>query len=222
MVSRQRSRARGGAAARRAAAIGVAAIAVAAIGGGGVSWAAEPIRASALSNTYTEQTYDMAAGEVPTFRNDSVGNIPHDVAATANGPDGRFLFKSEVIDSNRSTPVRGTQYLAPGTYRFLCTIHGSGMAANLQVGPGNPVPRPRLQVADSGSDARGVVLLAKVGGAKVATERGVAVPAGARRKLTMSLTRRGRDALEGRERAVVTVKAAVDFARPDTARRGLH
>jgi plastocyanin len=241
MVARERAGTRRGRLARRAVGVAVAAAALATLGGG-VSWAAETIRASALDNTYTAASYEMAAGEVPTFTNDSVGDIPHDVAATTRGPDGKFLFKSKVIGSNASTPVNGTQYLAPGTYRFFCTIHGSSMSANLRVGPGNPKPRPRLEVAvlsrsigavrrsrklvvrlaDSGSDARGVVLLARVGGTKVATQRGVAVPAGARRKLTLSLTRRGRDALAGRERAVVTVKAAVDFARPDTARRALH
>ena len=224
--------------ARRAALAAIAAVAIAALGGG-VAWAAEVIRASPLSNTYTAQTFDMAAGEIPTFTNGAVGGVPHDVAATARGPDGRFLFKSAVIGSNRSTPVRGTQYLTPGTYRFFCTVHGTSMAANLRVGPGNPVPRPRLDVtipnqglgavrntgklrvklADQGSNASGVRLQAFVGRVKIATKRGVSVPAGTRRQLRLSLTRRGRRLLRGRERAAIKVQASVSFARTDTARR---
>src|SRR5918999_57378 len=207
MVARERAGIRRGRLARRAAVLAAAAAALAILGGG-VSWAAETIRASPLSNTYTAPSYDMAAGEVPVFGNDSVGDIPHDVAATARGPDGRFLFKSKVIGSNESTPVNGTQYLNPGTYRFFCTIHGSSMSANLQVGPGNPEARPRLEVA---------VLSRRIGG-----ERGVSIAAGESRRLTIDLSRRGRQALAGRERAAVTVKATVPFGAPDTARRLLR
>jgi plastocyanin len=241
MVARGRAGTRRGRLARRAAGLAAAAAALATLGGG-VSWAAETIRASALDNTYTAASYEMAAGEVPTFTNDSLGDIPHDVAATTRGPDGKFLFKSKVIGSNASTPVNGTQYLAPGTYRFFCTIHGSSMSANLRVGPGNPKPRPRLEVtvlsrrigavrrsdklvvrlSGRGSDARGAALVAKLGRRQIATERGVSIKAGASRKLTMDLNRRGRDALAGRERAAVTVKATVPFGAPDTARRLLR
>jgi plastocyanin len=241
MVPRERAGARWGAVGRRLAAP-AAAVTVIGILGGGVSWAAETIRSSALSDTYTAQTYSMAAGEVPTFTNDSIGDVPHDVAATTRGPDGNYLFKSKVIGSNRSAPVNGTQYLAPGTYRFFCTVHGSSMSANLEVGPGDPQPRPRLavtllsrdiaavrrtgklvvRVADAGSDASGVALVAKLGRRTIATKRGVAVAAGARRTLRMALNRRGREALEGRRRAVVTVRATVPFAAPDTARRVLR
>jgi plastocyanin len=241
MVARERAGTRRGRLAWRAAGLGVAAAALATLGGG-VSWAAETIRASALSNTYVAPSYDMAAGEVPTFTNDSVGDIPHDVAGTARGPDGKFLFKSKVIGSNESTPVNGTQYLNPGTYRFFCTIHGSSMSADLDVGPGNPEPRPRLEVvvlsrrigavrrsdelrvrlSGGGSDARGVALVAKLGARRIAAERGVSIAAGANRRLTIDLSRRGRQALAGRERAAVTVKATVPFGAPDTARRLLR
>ena len=241
MVARERAGIRRGRLARRAAVLAAAAAALAILAGG-VSWAAETIRASPLSNTYTAPSYDMAAGEVPVFGNDSVGDIPHDVAATARGPDGRFLFKSKVIGSNESTPVNGTQYLNPGTYRFFCTIHGSSMSANLQVGPGNPEARPRLEVAvlsrrigavrrsdklrvrlsGGGSNARGVALVAKLRARRIGGERGVSIAAGESRRLTIDLSRRGRQALAGRERAAVTVKATVPFGAPDTARRLLR
>jgi plastocyanin len=243
MVARERAGTRRARLGRRVAwPLAAAAAAVCTLGGGGVSWAAETIRASALSDTYTAPSYGMAAGEVPIFTNDAVGDVPHDVAATARGPDGRFLFKSKVIGSNRSAPVNGTQYLAPGTYRFFCTIHGASMSANLEVGPGNPEARPRLQVtvlsrrigpvrraeklvvrlSGAGSDARGVMLVAKLGGRRIAVERGVALQAGASRRLTMDLNRRGREALAGRDRAAVSVTATVPFGRPDTARRLLR
>ena len=221
-----------------AALAAVTALAIAALGGG-VAWAAEVIRASPLTNTYTAQTFDMAAGEIPTFTNGAVGGVPHDVAATARGPDGRFLFKISADRVQQIVLVGGTQYLTPGTYRFFCTVHGASMAANLRVGPGNPVPRPRLaltvpdqglgavrgsgklrvKLADQGSNASGVRLEASVGRVKIATKRGVSVRAGASRQLLLSLTQRGRQLLQGRERAAVKVVASVSFAKPDTARR---
>jgi hypothetical protein len=116
------------------------------------------------------------------------------------------------------------------------------MSANLQVGPGDPEPRPRVRVtvlsgrigavrrseklvvrlSAARSDARGATLVAKVGGRRIAAERGVAVQAGANRRLTLDLSRRGREALTGRDRAAVTVKAMVPFVAPDTARRLLR
>jgi hypothetical protein len=113
------------------------------------------------------------------------------------------------------------------------------MSANLRVGPGNPVPRPRLdltipnqglgavrrtgklrvKLADQGSNASGARLEAFVGRVKIATKRGVSVPAGTTRQLLLSLTQRGRRTLQGREQASVKVKASLDFAKSDTARR---
>jgi hypothetical protein len=134
MVARERGGARRGLLARRAAGVAAAAAALAILGGG-VSWAAETIRASALSNTYAAPSYGMAAGEVPTFTNDTVGDVPHDVAATARGPDGRFLFKSKVIGSNQSTPVNGTQYLAPGPIASSARSTGPACRRTYRSGP---------------------------------------------------------------------------------------
>jgi plastocyanin len=215
-----------------------AAVLLAALGGG-VAWAADTIRSSALSNTYAQRTYDMAAGEIPTFTNETAGGIPHDVAAVAKGPDGKFLFKSRVIGSNRSTPVSGAQYLAPGSYPFFCTIHGRGMSATLRVGPGNQAPRPRIdatvpsqrigavrrsgkllvRLAAAGSAASGAALVARVGRTTIGRKRGIAVPEGASRQLRISLSRRGRAALAGRDQALVKVTATVPFGRSDVARR---
>lgn len=184
----------------------------------------------------------MAAGENPSFENAATDGAPHDVTARTKGPDGKALFRSSTIDPARRAPVRGTEYLAPGDYRFFCAVHGPEMSATLRVGQGTAVPRPRLQVsvlsrqiekvrgsaklfvklADSGSNAAGVALVAKVGRVTIARKRGVSIASGAVRRLRLALTARGRAALAGRERAAVTVRASVSFAKPDSARRALR
>jgi hypothetical protein len=69
--------------------------------------------------------------------------------ASAVGTRGR-LFSSATIRSG-TTPVNGTQSLAPGTYPFICTIHDPQMAAQLVVRPGAAPPRlpppPRPDIA---------------------------------------------------------------------------
>lgn len=220
-----------------AAAIGALAVTV---GGAGLAWGAETIRSSAIGTTYRAQTYEMAAGEVPIFANESVGGVPHDVAARANGPDGRFLFKSAVISPGKRAPVRGAQYLQPGTYPFFCTIHGPAMSASLKVGPGDPVPRPRLRVrittgditlprggklpvklANDGSAANGVTLVARLGRKRIAIQQGVSAPEGSNRQLTLRVNRQGRQALRRVESALVTVTASVQFAKRSTTRQTL-
>jgi hypothetical protein len=79
-------------------------------------------------------------GEKVTFRNSDVAG--HDVTAHHRGPDGKPLFRSDLIPPGASGPVRGTEYLTTGTYDFVCTVH-PGMDAKLQVtSAGTPVPRP--------------------------------------------------------------------------------
>ena len=198
------------------------------------------IRSSATCCTFDASSYSIAAGQVATFSNASVGT-PHNVTATLKGPDGKSLFRSATIGGSRSAPVNGTQYLGPGTYRFFCTVHGPSMSSSLEVGPGTAIPRPQLSVsvlssriarvrnsgklivtlADAGSNADGVSLKAAVAGVTIARKGGVDVDAGARRQVSLPLTARGRRKLEDRDRAVVAVTAAVPFGKPDAARRVL-
>lgn len=41
------------------------------------------------------------------------------------GPTTCPLFVSDLIDDGQTTEVRGVASLPPGTYGFICTIHGS-------------------------------------------------------------------------------------------------
>jgi plastocyanin len=207
-----------------------------------VAWGADLIRAGGDCCAYEAGSYEMAAGENPSFANAATDGAPHDVTARGKGPDGKALFRSPTIEPDQTASVRGTEYLAPGQYPFFCDIHGPEMSATLRVGPGAAVPRPRLQLtvlsrrleqvrrsakllvklAGSGSNATGVALIAKAGRATIARKRGISLAAGAVRQLRLSLTARGRAALQGRDRSAIAVTASVEFARPDTARRALR
>jgi polyvinyl alcohol dehydrogenase (cytochrome) len=59
----------------------------------------------------------------------------HDVASRAKGPDGRPLFRADVIGTGQTAPVQGTNRLRPGqSYDFLCTIH-PGMTGQVVATP---------------------------------------------------------------------------------------
>jgi plastocyanin len=53
---------------------------------------------------------------------DPVGGL-HSMTAEALKPDGKPLFDSAVIDNPGQTAVHGVESLAPGTYRFHCSVH---------------------------------------------------------------------------------------------------
>ena len=72
-----------------------------------------------------------------------------------------------------------------------------------------------------GSNADNVALTATVAGVTIAKQRGIDVAAGAARNVAMPLTPRGKLALKGRAKAVVTVNGTVEFGKPDTTRRTL-
>src|SRR3954447_1565382 len=204
--------------------------------GGGIAWgAADPIGTAPATNEFDKAVYNMAGGENPVLTNDTIGTS-HDVTSFQRGPDGKPLYRSATISTNQSAVVRGTQYLPPGDYHFLCSVHGSGMDAMLHVGPGAAVPRPRIsvtilssaikrvrnsgklrtKVAAAGSNADNVALAATVGGVTIAKQRGVDIAAGSARTVTLTLTVRGKQQLSGRAKAVVAVKGTVEFGKPDT------
>ena len=88
-------------------------------------------------DAFTQPSYDHDGGAVQF----SVTGSTHNVTANAKGPDGKALFRSSTI-SGGSTPVNGSQYLAPGIYPFFCTVHPD-MTSNLVVS-GAPQPRPTV------------------------------------------------------------------------------
>lgn len=101
-------------------------------------------------NAFDRSTYYSDQGDLVQYEH--TGGAPHNVRSTQYS-DGERLFSSDTIKAG-TTPVEGTQYLAPGTYPFICTVHPSQMSADLVVratgapppgpvpGPGEPGPGP--------------------------------------------------------------------------------
>lgn len=104
------------------------------------AWADETITAR-TPNQFASGVTTIDQGEKVTLRNMDIAG--HDVTAKQPGPDGKALFKSDLISPGASGPVRGTEYLVTGSYDFFCSVH-PGMEARLEVtSAGTPVPRPQ-------------------------------------------------------------------------------
>jgi hypothetical protein len=167
---------------------------------------------------------------------------PHDVTASANGPDGRGLFRSATFGGPGVTkPVAGVQYLRAGDYPFICSVHPF-MTGTLHVtSAGQPVARPDIEVTlpaqsldrvrstgrlavrlQARTRANDVVLVARKGRTVVARRTNLDRPAGTTRTLSLALTAAGRRALRGLDRATVTLAGTVPFGAPDTVRRTLR
>ena len=131
-------------AARVALPLGLVALALAPAGARG---AADVIRNS--GNNFEEPTYYSDQGDLVQFEH--TGGSPHDVVSTQS-LDGSPFFESALISSG-TTPVNGTELLAPGSYPFVCTIH-TGMNAELVVRSVEPPPaEPPPAEPPPGSDA---------------------------------------------------------------------
>ncbi len=81
-------------------------------------------------NSFDRSTYFSDQGDLVQFQHSGQG-APHNVRSTQSSGGG-LLFSSDTI-STGTTPVDGTQDLAPGTYPFVCTIHPTQMKADLVV-----------------------------------------------------------------------------------------
>lgn len=123
---------------RRAGAIGLLAGAIFA-GAASTAWAAPANVDTTPFFTFTAPSYDHEAGTVATLTYSSLF-VPHNAVSTDTQPNGENLFDSATITEG-STPINGTQYLPPGDYPFVCTIHAPFMASSLHV-TGTPLPRP--------------------------------------------------------------------------------
>jgi plastocyanin len=226
--------------------LGLAAIGAAAIGAG-YALGAETITSSPSCCTFSKSTFTIGQGEVATFQNANSG-VSHNVTASSNGPDGQPLFRSATITSGQA-PVDGTQYLAAGTYHFVCTIHGSSMSADLVVtgsgtpltGSGTPLVRPEIalkvlsrkldRVVTSGklkvkvtasTESDDISLTARKGDRHLGSKHNVDLSAGTSRRVKLRLTRAGKHALEGLGSAKVKVTGTVPFGSPVTAKRKLR
>ena len=206
-----------------------------------------PTCASVSSCSYDAPSYTITGGQVAKFHNATISSgysgTSHSVRANDTKTLGsKPLFASKIIPSGGTTAVNGTQYLAPGSYVFHCAVHGPSMSATLEVVGGAPLARPKLslevasgklakvrdsgklkaKVADSGSKASDVALRATLGGKKLAHKSGISVPAGTSEQVKLKLSKKGRKALKGLDKAKVKLKATVPFGAPANAKRTLH
>jgi plastocyanin len=195
-----------------------------------VAWAAPAAIEGTGANTFNATSYAHDGGTVAQL---TVTGSSHNVTANANGPDGKTLFRSGTISSG-TTPVNGTQYLSAGSYPFFCTIHPDTMQATLNV-TGSGLPRPTVDAAVSSRKLSKVLKKGKLA-VKVRTtgapEVALAAVLGKRTIATgtvraggttaaLKLTKSGRQALAGKDKATVKVTGSIEFGAPDTAKAKL-
>jgi len=179
----------------------------------------------------------LDAGTNPSFVNaDTVDS--HNVVSTDMGPDREPLFSTELIQRGESAVVPGTQYLAPATYAFLCTIH-VGMEGSLTVSGPGAASRPDIDVSVASSKLKkvakgklkvelvaatagsGIELEANLGAKVLGGSKGIALDAGQTRTVTLKLDNRARKLLADRDKAKVVVDATVPYGAPASAKRTL-
>jgi plastocyanin len=194
-----------------------------------VAWGAPAAIVGQGNDTFDAAAYSHDGGTVAQL---TVTGSNHNATASANGPDGKALFRSNTITGG-TTPVNGTQYLSAGSYPFICTIHPN-MQATLNV-TGTGLPRPTVGLAITSRKLSKVLKKGKLavkatttGGPEVALRAALGkrplaagtLPAG-RTTTALKLTKAGRQALAGKEKATVKVTGTIDFGAPDVAKRKL-
>jgi len=220
--------------------LGLAAVGAVALGAGYALAASQAISSSATCCTFSQPSFTIDAGQVATFSN-AAATASHNVTAAGKGPDGKKLFRSPDLTGGQVAQVDGTQYLTPGTYHFVCTIH-EGMAADLVVtGNGTPVARPSISVevtsgtldavvasgklkvkVSAQTQSHGIALVARKGARKLGSKPGIDLVAGASQVVKLPLSRSGRRALAGLGSATVKVSGSVPFGAGATATRKLR
>jgi plastocyanin len=190
-----------------------------------LAWGASAAITGTVGNTFDAPTYAHDAGTQAQL---IVTGSTHNVTASQKGPDGSALFSSPTISAG-STGVNGTQYLAPGPYSFVCSIHPSTMVATLNVA-GTPLPRPtvalkvldkklanvvkkaqlRVRVTTTGTETAKIGALLGNKDAVIGTE-----VAGATTKvLKLRMTKAQRSKLEKKKSAKLKVTGEVTFGSP--------
>jgi plastocyanin len=102
----------------------------------------QTITAGPVPNTYATSSTTMDQGEAVLFKNSDSAGAMHDVTADTKGADGKPLFKSELIEPKKSSPVAGVEYLTTGSYKFHCSIHDFMTGTINVTANGTPKPRP--------------------------------------------------------------------------------
>lgn len=204
---------------------------------------AASIMADPTCCTFTGGPFIQAPGERSTFEIPA-NAAPHNVTASAFGPDKGPLFIADTIFGGETADVAGTEYLVAGTYPFVCTLH-PGMNGELLVeGDGSPLARPSVRVSIAGqklnkvkkSGKVKVVLKAKTlsNGVTVRLLKGkknlsgpvkVNLKAGSSRTVAIKLNGAGKKAVrkvkKGRK-FQVSVTGNVPFGKPARAARAIR
>lgn len=112
----------------------------------GALWAAPAlgdatITAGPLPDTYAATDVTIDQGQTVTFQNSDQSGALHDVTADKTGSDGQALFKSDTIETGKTAPVKGVEFLTTGDYAFHCSVHPF-MTGTLHV-TANGTPQPR-------------------------------------------------------------------------------
>jgi plastocyanin len=213
------------------------AIAAAAFITGPALGASEAITTTTECCSFGKAGFTIDRGTTATFENLDPGVSPHNVTAVDTRADGQPLFASFTIKPGQ-IPVRGTDSLPTGTYRFFCSVHPIQMWGELSVTPSasptvavKVLSRKLGAVASSGKlkvkvrgllASNGVSLKARLGKRKLGSRRGIDLSAGASRTVKLPLSRSGKNLLRGRASAKVKMTATPPGDQPVSAAQRLR
>jgi plastocyanin len=216
--------------------VSLVAVGLVALGATQALGASEPITTSTTCCSYGKATFTIDQGTVATFDNLDTSVTQHDVTAVKSGKGGAPLFRSATIGAGQ-TPINGTNTLAPGTYRFFCSVHATEMSGDLVVvgvpsgvtvkvlsrNLGGVVSSSKLKVKLSAVTTRnGIKLTASKGKKTLGSKGGINLAAGTSRTVALRLSRAGRNTLKNSGSAKVKVTATVPGASPANATQRLR
>jgi plastocyanin len=216
--------------------VSLVAVGLVALGATQALGASEPITTSTICCSYGKATFTIDQGTVATFDNQDTSLSQHDVTAVKSGKGGAPLFRSATIGAGQ-TPINGTNSLAPGTYRFFCSVHATEMSGDLVVlgvpsgvtvkvlsrNLGGVVSSSKLKVKLSAVTTRnGIKLTASKGTKTLGSKGGINLAAGTSRTVALRLSRAGRNTLKNSGSAKVKVTATVPGASPANATQRLR
>jgi plastocyanin len=219
----------------------IAALAVAGVATLGVPQAlgaSETITTTNSCCSYGQASFTIDRGTTATFQNQDPGTSPHDVTAIDTGGKKNLpLFRTAEISLGQ-TPVNGTNSLAPGTYRFFCTVHPTQMSGQLVVTPsasptvsvkvvskklGPVASSGKLQVKLTGIlAANKVPVTARLGKKKLGSTNVTDLAAGSSKKVKLPLSRAGRNAIRNAKSATIKVTAAPPGDQAVSAKQRLN